>query len=91
LLFLKKGQLFYFHVPRQVSKIKQGKKMSGLGIWTIGQSFLQKLSAGCVFYIINLNVEVWVLFSLSGNIVETPFSAGCKAAPLGKIFMYLVI
>ena len=48
-----KGQLplFYFHVPLQVSKIKQGKKMSGLGIWTIGRSFLQ-LSAGCVFYIL---------------------------------------
>jgi hypothetical protein len=34
LLFLKKGQLFYFHVPptAEVSKIKQGKNVSGLGV-----------------------------------------------------------
>ena len=44
-------QLLYFHVPRQMSKSKQGKKMSGLGIWAIGRSFLQ-LSAGRIFYIL---------------------------------------
>ena len=44
-------KLFYFHVPLQMSKIKQGKKISGLGIWTIEWFFLQKLSAGSVFYI----------------------------------------
>ncbi len=53
LLFLKKGPLFYFHIPRKVSKIKQGKKMSGLEIWTMERSFLQKLSAGRVFYILD--------------------------------------
>ena len=53
--------------------------------WTIASS------VHSICYIINLNVEGWVLFSLSGNIVETPFSAGRKAAQLEKIVMYLVI